>query len=116
MKRYILFMIAATMLAVSSASLAQTAPQPAPEASPPAPDTSQPANAPARAKPTPNPGDALRRSACREKVDQSLKGPDLNDAMLVCVAEARLDCLKQAVADKVRGKKREAFMGTCKGS
>jgi hypothetical protein len=45
-----------------------------------------------------------------------LKGPDLNDAMLVCVAEARLDCLKQAVADKVRGKKREAFMGTCKGS
>jgi hypothetical protein len=116
MKRLILFTLTASMLAVSGASLAQApAPaQPAPDAGAPAPDGAAPAKAPARAKP--NPGEVLRRSTCRQKVDQTLKGADLVDALQICVAEARLNCLKQAVGDKVRGKKREAFMSTCSGS
>jgi hypothetical protein len=116
MKRLILIALTASMLAVSGASLAQTPAQPAPDASTPAPEGAPPAKAPARAKAAPSPGEALRRKACRRQVDQSLKGPDLNDAMQICMAEARLNCLKQAVGDKVRGKKREAFMSSCGGS
>jgi hypothetical protein len=115
MKRLMLVTLTASMLALSGASLAQTPVQPAPDASAPAPDASQPAK-PARAKAVANRGDVLRRSTCRKSADQSLKGPDLADALQVCMLEARLNCLKQAVADKVRGKKREAFMNTCGGS
>ncbi len=114
MKRLVLLAFTASMLAMSGAGFAQTPAQPAPDASAPAPDAAAPAK-PKRVKPA-NPGDALRRAACRKSVDQDLKGPDLNDAIQVCVAEARLNCLKQAVADKVRGKKREAFMSTCGGA
>ena len=112
MKRLILFTLTVSMFAVAGASLAQTPAQPAPDASAPAP----PATAPTRAKVAPNPGEALRRSTCRKSADQSLKGQDLIDAVQICMAEARLNCLKQAVADKVQGKKREAFMSTCSGS
>jgi hypothetical protein len=98
------------------ASSAQTPVQPAPDATTPAPEGTPSAKAPARATTAPNPGEALRRKTCRQQVDQSLKGPDLNDAMQICMAEAWLNCLKQAVGDKVRGKKREAFMSMCSGS
>src|SRR5271169_2733546 len=108
MKRLILFTLTASMLALSGASLAQTPAQPAP-------DAAAPAKAPAPAKATRNPGEVLRRSACRQNADQSLKGPDLIDALQICMLETRLNCLKQAVGDKVRGKKREAFMNTCNG-
>jgi hypothetical protein len=113
MKRFMLFALTASMLAVSGASPAQV--QPAPDASAPAPDAASPAKAPARAKAAPNSGEALRRSTCRQKADQSLKGQDLIDEMQICMAEARLSCLKQAVGDKVRGKQREAFMSKCSG-
>ncbi|SDR49931.1 hypothetical protein SAMN05444161_4745 [Rhizobiales bacterium GAS191] len=116
MKRLILLTLTVSMLAVSGASLAQTPAQPAPDASAPAPGAAAPAQAPARAKAAPNRGETLRRSTCRKNADQSLKGPDLVDAVQICMAEARLNCLKQAVADKVQGKKREAFMSTCSGS
>jgi hypothetical protein len=115
MKRLMLFTLTASMLALSGASLAQTPAQPAPDASEPAPDAAAPAKAPAAAKAAPNRGDALRRSTCRKNVDQNLKGPELADALQVCMLEARLNCLKQAVGDKIRGKKREAFMNTCSG-
>ena len=114
MRRLILLTLMASALALSNAARAQTpAPAPAPDAS--APDAAAPA-APAKKKPAANPGDALRRQACKDKVDQSLKGADLADAMAVCIAQARVDCLKKAVDDKVRGKKREAFMRTCNGA
>jgi hypothetical protein len=116
MKRLVVFTLTVSMLAASGASLAQAPAQPAPDASAPAPDATPPAKAPERAKAAPNPGEALRRSTCRKNADQSLKGPDLIDEVQVCMAEARLNCLKQAVSDKVRGKQREAFMNTCGGS
>jgi hypothetical protein len=116
MKRLVFFTLTISMLAVSAASLAQTPAQPAPDTSAPAADTAPAAKMPARAKPAPNPGEVLRRTTCRQNADQSLKGPDFADAVLICMAEARLNCLKQAVSDKVRGKQREAFMSTCSGS
>jgi hypothetical protein len=42
-----------------------------------------------------------------------MRGPDLQDAVQVCVAEAHLDCLKQAVAAKARGPQRRSFIETC---
>ncbi len=44
------------------------------------------------------------------------RGADLRDYAVVCLAEARLTCLKQAVAQKVRGTDRRDFMGRCLGS
>jgi Subtilase family len=44
------------------------------------------------------------------------RGADLRDYAVVCLAEARLTCLKQAVAQKVRGPERRDFMGRCLGS
>jgi hypothetical protein len=45
-----------------------------------------------------------------------MRGPELRDYSVVCLAEARLTCLKQAVAQKVRGPDRKDFMGKCLGS
>jgi hypothetical protein len=115
MKRLMIVTLTASMLTVSGAGFAQTPVQPAPDVSAPAPGDAAPAK-PARAKPAPNPGEALRRKTCRDGADQSLKGADLKDAVEVCMAEARLSCLKKAVEDKVRGKQRQAFMSTCTGS
>jgi hypothetical protein len=47
---------------------------------------------------------------------KGMRGPDLQDYVLVCVAEARLACLKQAVAQKVRGAERRDFLNSCLGS
>lgn len=113
MKRLIFFALTASLLAFAGPSGAQTPAPAAPDAGAAAPDAAAPAAKPAR--PKANPGDALRRTTCRQKMDQELKGPDLADALQVCILEARLACLKQAVSDKVRGKKREAFMSTCSG-
>ena len=114
MKRLILFTALASALALSGASFGQTPAQPAPEPGAAAPDATPAPKAPKKANP--NPGDALRRQTCRQSADQSLKGADLADAIAVCVAQAHLDCPKKAVDDKVRGKKREAFMRTCSGA
>jgi hypothetical protein len=35
------------------------------------------------------------------------------DYIAICVSEARLTCLKQAVAQKVRGPERRDFMNRC---
>jgi hypothetical protein len=113
MKRLIFVTLTASMLSVSGVSLAQTPVQPAPDASAPAPEAAPPAKRAARPKVPPIPGEALRRSTCRQKVDQSLKGPELIDQLQICMAEARLNCLRRAVEDKLRGKQRQAFMSTC---
>src|SRR5260370_18219803 len=97
MKRLIFATLTASMLSASGASLAQTPVQPAPDASAPAPDVAPPAKTAARPKVAPNPGEVLRRSTCRQKVVQSLKGPELIDELQICVSEARLNCLTRAV-------------------
>jgi hypothetical protein len=44
---------------------------------------------------------------------QALQGQDRKDQMQLCVAEAHLDCLKQAIAQKVVGPQRRDFIKTC---
>jgi hypothetical protein len=40
---------------------------------------------------------------------------DLRDYAVVCLAEARLTCLKQALAQRMRVADRRDFMGRCLG-
>jgi hypothetical protein len=61
-----------------------------------------------------SPGVQSKRQACRRDGQaKGSRGPDLQDYVAVCVAEARLGCLKQAVEQKVRGQARREFIGKC---
>ena len=56
-----------------------------------------------------------KRAECRVST-QSLKGQDRRDQMQLCIAQARLDCLKQAIDKKVVGRdERREFVRTCVG-
>ncbi|MBR1089432.1 hypothetical protein JQ621_18375 [Bradyrhizobium manausense] len=47
---------------------------------------------------------------------QNLQGQDKRDQMQLCMAQARLDCLKQAIDQKVVGEARKAAIKTCVGT
>jgi hypothetical protein len=49
---------------------------------------------------------------CRTSA-QTLQGEDKKDQIELCMAEARLDCLKQAIAKKAVGPERRDFIKTC---
>ena len=69
-----------------------------------------PPAAPAAAVPVP----ATKRVTCLGST-QNLKGQDKRDQMQLCMAQARLDCLKQAIDQKVVGEPRKSFIKTCVG-
>jgi hypothetical protein len=57
-----------------------------------------------------------KRQACRQDaVGRGLRGPEVGDAVTLCVAEARLACLRQAVAQHVRTPERRDFLIRCLG-
>lgn len=69
---------------------------------------------------TPAPGAAVpvpatRRVTCLATT-QNLKGQDKRDQMQLCMAQARLDCLKQAIDQKVVGAARKSAIKTCVGA
>jgi hypothetical protein len=55
-----------------------------------------------------------KRYACRA-ASQAAQGQDRQDQMQLCMAQARLDCLKQAIDQKVTGLQRRDFVRTCVG-
>jgi hypothetical protein len=55
-----------------------------------------------------------KRMAC-SGASQSLTGQDRNDRMQLCMAQARLDCLKQAIDQKIVGPERKDFVKSCIG-
>ena len=61
---------------------------------------------------TPAPLPLSKRLACRTAA-QAVQGQDRQDQMQLCMAQARLDCLKQAVAQKIVGPQRKDFVDTC---
>lgn len=69
-----------------------------------------PAAAPGATVPVP----ATKRVACLGTT-ASLKGQDKRDQLQLCLAQARLDCLKQAIDQKVVGEARRSFIKTCVG-
>jgi hypothetical protein len=55
-----------------------------------------------------------KRADCRQAGRaKGLSGPDLIDHVSVCVQEARLACLKQAIEQKIRGPERVSFISNC---
>ena len=66
---------------------------------------------------TPSAAVQKKRVECRQAgMGQGMRGPDLADHVLICVQEARLSCLKQAVQQKIRGVERVNFIDKCLGS
>jgi hypothetical protein len=100
MKYLLCAMIASGTLGLAIAAFAQsgTAPTPAVQtnAAPSAPVSSS------------------KRFACRA-ASQSTQGQDRQDQMQLCMAQARLDCLKQAIDQKIVGPQRSEFVRTCVG-
>ena len=101
MQRPLLAVIAAVSILSASSALAQTPPSTTPSA--PA-ATSSPAPAGTVA--------AGKRETCRT-ASQQLKGQDRKDQMQLCMAQARVDCLKQAIDQKVTGAQRKDFVKSC---
>jgi hypothetical protein len=55
-----------------------------------------------------------KRLACRT-ASQAFKGQEQRDQMQLCMAQARLDCLKQAIDQKIVGPQRKEFLKSCAG-
>ncbi|EKS27575.1 hypothetical protein [Afipia felis] len=119
--RIITPVVYAGLLAVSIyAALAQTSPI---QYTPPAPDVQTPTKL---AYATPNDGAqksakpafrVSKRDACRQKIAaKHLKHRDARDKMQLCVAEARVECLKQAIDRHVHPSQRRLFVRSCVAS
>lgn len=57
---------------------------------------------------------AAKRVTCLSST-QNLKGQDKRDQMQLCMAQARVDCLKQAIDQKIVGEARKSAIKTCVG-
>ena len=96
--------VAVGLVALALAAFAQSSsPSPAPAA-----PTVQP-NTAAAAPVSPS-----KRYACRAAA-QSAQGQERVDQLQLCVAQARLECLKQAIDQKIVGPQRRDFIQTCVG-
>jgi hypothetical protein len=101
----IVAMAGLVVILISSAVLAQSntpAPPSAPEATPTISNNTG----------APEPVPTGKRMTCRNSA-QALQGQDKRDQMQLCMEQARLDCLKQAIAKKVIGPQRRDFIKTC---
>jgi len=87
--------IAGVVFLVAASAIAQT--------------TAPPATAPAVPVP------ATKRVTCLATT-QALKGQDKRDQMQLCISQARLDCLKQAIDLKIVGEPRRTFVKGCVGA
>jgi hypothetical protein len=82
------------LLALATVSFAQTATTPPADSAPAAPVATS------------------KRFACRE-ASQGFKGQEQRDQMQLCMAQAHLDCLKQAIDQKIVGPQRKDFLKSC---
>jgi hypothetical protein len=53
-----------------------------------------------------------KRFAC-QTATQGSKGQEQRDQMQLCMAQAHLDCLKQAIDQKIVGPQRKEFVKSC---
>jgi hypothetical protein len=100
------------LLCAMDPCLAQSPPQTPP--SPSGPGVTAPAES--AEDDNPNVSAEDKRAVCRQEARaKGLRGPDLNDHVVICVQEARLSCLKEAVARRIRGPARREAMSKCMG-
>jgi len=101
MKYVLIVMMAAGWFCLAMAAFAQsTAPQPTPAA------------AAAMTTGSPNAAAGGKRAGCLTAV-QGKQGQERQDEMQLCMAQAHVDCLKQAIDQKVVGQPRKDFLKTC---
>ena len=94
------------VIGLTASAVAQT-----PSSTPAAQDNPAAAAPAAQAAPSAASG---KRPACQTAA-QGMKGQERQDQMQFCMAQAHLDCLKQAIDQKVVGPQRRDFMKTCMG-
>jgi hypothetical protein len=108
MKYFLSAVMAAGWLCLAVAAFAQSTS--APQATP----TPAPSAAPAAAA-NPSTGAAAgggKRAECLVAA-QGKKGQDRQDEMQLCMAQGHVDCLKQAIDQKVVGPQRKDFIKNC---
>jgi hypothetical protein len=104
MKYLLSVMMAAGFFCIAVAAFAQsTAPQAAPSPAP---------SAAAAAPSAPGAAAGGKRAGCLTSVEGK-QGQDRQDQMQLCLAQARVDCLKQAIDQKVANAQRRDFVRTC---
>lgn len=112
MKHFLSAVMAAGWLCLAVAAFAQSTSTP--QATPtPAPSAASPA--PAAAAANPPTGAATgggKRAECLVAA-RGKKGQDRQDTLQLCMAQGRLDCLKQAIDQKVVGPQRKDFIKNC---
>ena len=107
-----LLMAGSVVLAIEA--LAQSA-SPSPNPSAPNPPQASPSAPLVQTNTAPAaPVNPSRRFTCRA-ASQKYQGQDRADQMQLCVEQARLDCLKQAIDQKVVGPQRRDFVQNCVG-
>jgi hypothetical protein len=107
--RLLLSAVAAGCLVFAAVAVAQST-TPATPSTPPQPATASPA---VPVNPAPAvPVASGKRFAC-QAASQALKGQERQDQMQLCMAQARLDCLKQAIDQKIVGPQRRDFVKSC---
>jgi len=72
-------------------------------------------SAPAQGNAAPEAAGGGKRLACQATA-QAAKGQERRDQMQLCMAQAHLDCLKQAIDQKVVGAQRRDFVRNCVGT
>jgi hypothetical protein len=99
------FLCATTVAGLSvvlGAAFAQSTPQPAPAPTVTAPAPANPAVPMANSK----------QLACRT-ASQTMRGQEAKDQMQLCMAQAHLDCLRQAIDQRIVGPQRKEFVKSC---
>jgi hypothetical protein len=102
-----LFFLAIAAYAQSTPAPTET-PAPARPTSSNTPSSNTPASNTAAAVPVPS----SKRYACQTAAKET-RGQERRDLMQLCMAQARLDCLKQAIDQKVVGPQRIDFVRSC---
>jgi hypothetical protein len=104
MKRPLCVIVAAMSLTSAVSALAQSVPSaPAVSTAP----TAVPVNSAAA-----EPVATSKKFAC-QTASQGRQGQERQDLMQLCMAQARLDCLKQAIDQKIVGPQRKDFVKGC---
>jgi hypothetical protein len=94
----------------AAAALAQTTSAPVPE--PPVSPGTAPSGAPPSNSAAPGPVPSSKRLACAAAAS-ALRGQERRDQMQLCLQQARSDCLKQAIDQKIVGPQRKEFVKSC---
>jgi len=125
MRKMSLAGLLAASLFLPLTALAQS---PAPDTEPTAPRMEQPPAPEAAPSPSAEPekrmrparkgrrGQTGKRAECREQArTKGFRRDAMRDAAMICYQEARLDCLKKAVADGIAPRERREYIANCLG-